>query len=368
MMYNGIRQRRGMVSDDVEALQTDVMRFLAIICMCLMIVFSLVQSLPMSGEENRPKITTREMIQKDIESLRKKADQLIQSLMVLTKTITLKRKEIEQLAARINAQQDRIKQQDAAAQKSFEDMAEARKALSDIDVKMQLAMEKEQQFRAMMEKAEKSLVERRMSLSRIDALVGKGRATLDAMDIDLKEAKQTLNQLDSAQNKLNAHKGSKSSETEKEKPEKKQEPSKAAETTPETKTAQEGTSTKLDDKEGFTLGFDSNEVLFQLLQQGRKVRLHMLSGGKWWQLKVNASGRVSFLSSPSPEKIYEMDRRTVPDKIIRAGKLVVAAFGTEDVSYGVELSSDISTRINRLMKGKKGGDLVILEKGEVSLE
>jgi len=368
MMYNGIRQRRGMVSDDVEALQTDVMRFLAIICMCLMIVFSLVQSLPMSGQENRPKITTREMIQKDIESLRKKADQLKQSLMVLTNTIILKKRELQQLAARITAQQDWIEQLDVATQKSLEDMADARQAISDIDVKVQLAMEKEQQFQAMMEKAEKSLVDRQMALSRIEGLVDKGRAALDAMGADLKDAKQTLNRLDSAQNKLNAHKGFKSSETEKEKPEKKQEPSKVAETTPETKIAQEGTSTKLDDKEGFTLGFDSNGVLLQLLQQGGKVRLHMLSGGKWWQLKVSASGRVSFLSSPSPEKIYEMDIRTVPDKIIRAGKLVVAAFGTGDVSYGVELSSDISNRISRLMKDQKGGDLVILENGEVSLE
>ncbi len=368
MIHSGVRQRRSMASDEVEALQTDVMRFLAIICMCLMIVFSLVQSLPMSGEENRPKITTREMIQKDIESLRKKADQLKQSLMVLKNTIIFKKREMQQLAARITAQQDRIEQLDMATQKRVEAMTEVRQALSDINANVQLTMKKEKQFRAMAEKAEKALVERRMALSKIDAFVDKGRAALDAMDADLKEAKQTLSRLGSAQDKLNANKGFKSYEPEKEKPRKISEPSESAEMKAETKNAQEDTSTKLDDKEGFTLGFDSNEVLLQLLQQGSKVRLYLLSGGRCWQLKVGPSGRVSFLPSPSPETIYEMNRRTVPDKIIRAGKLVVAAFGTGNVTYGVELSSDISSQIGALMRGKKGGDLIILGKGEVFLE
>lgn len=43
-----MRDRRNPagMKDETEALQTDVMRFLAIICMCLMIIFALVQSLP----------------------------------------------------------------------------------------------------------------------------------------------------------------------------------------------------------------------------------------------------------------------------------------------------------------------------------
>ena len=371
MMRNAIRQRRNMVSDEAEALQTDVMRFLAIICMCLMIVFSLVQSLPMSGEENRPKITTREMIQKEIESLRRKADQLKQSLMALKHTITLKKEEMQQLAARITAQHDRIEQLDTATRKSVEAMTAAQLTLFDIDARVRQTMEKEQQFRTMAEKAEKALKERQMTLSRIDGLVDEGRAALDAMESDLKEAKQALNQLASAQHQLDVQMGS-TPEVKQKKSEKKEELSKAAEMSVETKEAREEaekkTSITSDDKEGFTLGFDSNEVLLQLLQQGSKVKLYLLSGGRCWQLKVGASERVSFLPSPLPDTIYEMDRRTVPDKIIRAGKLVVAAFGTKGVTYGVELSPDISNRISRLMKEKKGGELVILEKGDVSLE
>ena len=373
MMHNAIRQRRNMVSDEAEALQTDVMRFLAIICMCLMIVFSLVQSLPMSGEENRPRITTREMIQKEIESLKRKSDQLKQSLMALEYTVTLKKEKMQQLSARIAAQQNRIEHLDTATRKSVEAMTAARQTLSDINARVQQAMEKEQQFQTMVGKAEQSLVERQMALSRVNALVDKGRAALDAMESDLKEAKQALNQLASAPHQLNAQRGMDAQRevspgAEQEKPVQKEETSKTEKMNAETKEIREKISTPSDGREGFTLGFDSDKVLLQLLHQENKVKLYMLSGGRCWQLKVGGSGRVSFLPSPSPGTIYEMDRRTVPDKIIRAGKLVVAAFGTEGVTYGVKLSSDIASRISDLMKEKKGGDLVILEKGEVTLE
>ena len=35
------------LSNDVEMLQTDVMRFFAILCLCLMAIFALVKALPM---------------------------------------------------------------------------------------------------------------------------------------------------------------------------------------------------------------------------------------------------------------------------------------------------------------------------------
>jgi hypothetical protein len=42
--------------DEVEALQTDVMRFMAILGFCLMVVFALVKSMPMAPPDSRPRI------------------------------------------------------------------------------------------------------------------------------------------------------------------------------------------------------------------------------------------------------------------------------------------------------------------------
>ena len=38
-------------SDDIEALQTDTMRFLAILAICLMVIFALVQAIPMETKD-----------------------------------------------------------------------------------------------------------------------------------------------------------------------------------------------------------------------------------------------------------------------------------------------------------------------------
>jgi hypothetical protein len=54
-----IRRRRqarfpaasGAAGNDTDALQTDVMRFMAIIGLCLMAVFALVQSIPLQGPD-----------------------------------------------------------------------------------------------------------------------------------------------------------------------------------------------------------------------------------------------------------------------------------------------------------------------------
>ena len=43
-------------SDDVEMLQTDVMRFFAILCLCLTAIFALVKALPVAPPDAAPTI------------------------------------------------------------------------------------------------------------------------------------------------------------------------------------------------------------------------------------------------------------------------------------------------------------------------
>ena len=43
-------------TDEVEALQTDVMRFMAILGFCLMVIFALVKTMPMAPPDSRPRI------------------------------------------------------------------------------------------------------------------------------------------------------------------------------------------------------------------------------------------------------------------------------------------------------------------------
>ena len=57
------------LSNDVEMLQTDVMRFFGILCLCLMAIFALVKALPMSPPADSPTISEPSDLKTDAQSL-----------------------------------------------------------------------------------------------------------------------------------------------------------------------------------------------------------------------------------------------------------------------------------------------------------
>ncbi len=57
------------LSNDVEMLQTDVMRFFAILCLCLMAIFALVKALPMAPPADRPTIAEPADLKAEVQSL-----------------------------------------------------------------------------------------------------------------------------------------------------------------------------------------------------------------------------------------------------------------------------------------------------------
>ena len=58
--------------DDAEMLQSDVMRFFAILCLCLMAIFALVKTLPMAPPDARPAIMEPADLKAEAKRLQKK--------------------------------------------------------------------------------------------------------------------------------------------------------------------------------------------------------------------------------------------------------------------------------------------------------
>ena len=59
------------LTNDVEMLQTDVMRFFAILALCLMAIFALVKALPMAPRADQPVITPSDDLRAEAHSLQK---------------------------------------------------------------------------------------------------------------------------------------------------------------------------------------------------------------------------------------------------------------------------------------------------------
>lgn len=338
---------RGRPPDETEALQTDIMRFLAIICMCLMIVFSLVQSMPVAGTENRPKIQHRDMLVQDIQNLAERANRLTRQLKILENQIQQKQQTLERAARDMSLEIEK-KQADLAAVRAM----------------VQDARKKANQYRELARNARQDLSQTRQDLDQTARLVQQGRQKLKLAAIDMARAQKTLETLEIQKKKAERPAPAQVQEPKTKASEIKQSPA-PKNAIPDKSTREEPVR---EEKEGFSLGFRSNQDLMDLLKHGDRAGLFLISGNKTWKLNQSPAGRLSFEPAGAPGKFYEMNRPTVPESIIRAGKRVVAAFGPGDLIYGVTLSPDITDQFKALMKGKKGGDLVISSTGRVALE
>ena len=118
-------------------------------------------------------------------------------------------------------------------------------------------------------------------------------------------------------------------------------------------------------RKGFTLRFASDTALERLIAQ-KKVHFFALAGKKAWQLK-KANQKLVYIGANIPTKIYEMETATVPAKYTASFSRQIAVFGRDRVTWGVTLPDQTAASINRLIKDREGGDLVIMPDGEVIL-
>lgn len=103
--------------DPVESLQTDVMRFMAILCLCLVAIFSLVQSLPLVSRSEPPKVLNQPLLARDISALQKKARSL--------------RLQVEALQTNEKAAQASLDRATAKIQRSMENLSTLKEQIKD---------------------------------------------------------------------------------------------------------------------------------------------------------------------------------------------------------------------------------------------
>jgi hypothetical protein len=83
--------------DEIEALQTDVMRFMAILGLCLMAIFSLVQNSPEKVSEKTPELESKQLLQADIAQMQENLTDLLQKIKQLDADIQQKKNTKQEL-------------------------------------------------------------------------------------------------------------------------------------------------------------------------------------------------------------------------------------------------------------------------------
>lgn len=320
-------QRGSTLWNDVEMLQTDVMRFFAILCLCLMAIFALVKALPISPPVDQPTLVRPSDLKADAAALEKK-------IAVLKEKLAQTQTQLNSATAAVKMSQAKAAGAAAIEQKARSRLSDARRELATVSETLKETRSKINAREAVLAEILKDITEKRRIRSELK----------DRIETETRNFKKIQQALDEASAKLDRTAQAKQSIPPEEPPE--PAPSQPV-------------------RKGFTLRFASDSALETLISN-QKVHFFALAGNKAWQLKITRD-RPVYIAVSNPSKIYEMEKATVPANYVTGFSRQVAAFGRGKITWGVTLPDQTAGAINRLIKDREGGDLVIMPDGEVIL-
>ena len=313
--------------DDAEMLQTDVMRFFAILCLCLMAVFALVKTLPMAPPETGPAImepadqkTETKSLQKKIAALKERLDELQSRVQATTAAAEQALVQALKAAKTEEAVRDRVA---IAKQK----LGEASQTLADTRREIEV---RESNLAQILE----DIADKQRVRAELKGQIENETQSLTKIRVKMAQVREKLNR-----NQLPY-----------------QEP---------VKKPPGFTSPPVPAPKGFVLRFASDEALAKLIADGI-VYFFAIAGQNAWQLKLSG-GRPVFLAAEFPRQIYEMETPTVPIDYAAVFRRQIAVGGQRRLTWGVTLPGRTTASINQMVRGRQGGHLIITADGQVKI-
>ncbi len=317
-------------------LQVDIMRFLAILALCLMAVFALVQGMPQAGEadETDKRAALRvetEALLKRVQALHAQQLELSSEQEQMQDSRKLAQNKLSQTEMRLRTVEYRLKRSGARLQQLSQMQSAQTQAISSL------------QRRRDSEEKELLRVEQRLT---------EVREELDRRQRALKTTPPPVKKPASA-------------------------PVQAVALKPEPEAIAESLKTQPEpprpvaapahdpDPEGFSLHFASAGTLRQLVAQGRVGFYARLPEG-FWQLNID-KGRERYAQTQSPGSFYAMTADTVPAGFRTALVRSTGHPADGKVTWGVTLPADIASRVQTRMAEQRGGILIIDSNGAVNL-
>ncbi len=126
------------------------------------------------------------------------------------------------------------------------------------------------------------------------------------------------------------------------------------------------TTTTAPEQEGFTLRFESDTALTRLVARN-EIGLYAITDDKSLRMSVNR-GTYSFWPASAPNQFHEMDPATVPADVITALRRAGSLGLDPAVKWGVTLPSKTQGQLNNYLTEYTGGSLVIEGDGNLRLE
>lgn len=319
--YARLPPAAGGAGGDTEALQTDVMRFMSIIGLCLMAVFALVQGIPVQEQGKLAQPSQAAGIRQEIRAQQQQLQELqaevqaLQSEKVRTqRVLTVAHQHLEQLAGQTQQAREQRDRLEVQLENSGRQLEQGRRVLAEIEQD------------SMQEKRDLAELRGRLQDSQV--------------------------QLDHSHKEIEALKYPPRQKTVKPVIEKRPLPAPSEKPDPA--------------RQGFMLRFASTAALDRLVAAG-SVTLYGMADQQAWRLSMDA-GRPAVTQTPFPGWFHEMSAVTVPAHYLYSLKKATDGPGQSNVVWGVQLPEATKVAIASLTKGQQGGALVIQDDGQVTLE
>ncbi len=315
-------------SNDVEMLQTDVMRFFAILCLCLMAIFALVKALPMSPPSDRPTMTTppnskneAAALEKQLAALKERVARLQARLAVATETLEDAQAQAADATAR--------------AQEALSRLADTREELTAVSQTLKTVRREIKTREAVLAGIVQDIEAKRGIREELNTVMAREEQQYQTLQTRLDQVAVKLRRASRPEQPL-------------------PKPSPPAPVPPPPA------------GKGFMLRFASDKALDTLVKRGI-VQFYALAGQKAWKLNLAGEPPV-YTAVQMPAEIYEMETATVPPDYIARFSREIAAFGQGKVTWGVTLPENTANAIVRLIQNRERGDLIIMPSGEVILK
>lgn len=298
---------------DSDALQTDVMRFMALLAFVLMAIFALVQALPVAPSDLRPMLEQAANLKHDIAELEHHIDNQ------------------RQLIRRIN-----------------ERIAQA------IEIRRRLRTETEQRTAQLartlerLQPLQRALASSRRELETIKTRLNRDSASLTTLRRALERERQRLHRVEARLMRVRQQAEAPQAAA-------------TAEVAPPART----TRVAPVPKRGFSLKFES-DAAFNRLLDNHTLRFYAMVGKRFWRVTLERQ-RPRYQADSRPQRYYEMAPDTVPGAYVESFRRIVSAPGRDRVRWGVVLPAAMVASISERIQGRRAADIIIHANGQVTL-
>ena len=293
----------GGQSDDIEALQSDVMRFLAILAICLMVIFALVQAIPLKSDEGKPSMV--DPLEQRLESLKNR---------------------IAALSRREQVLRNIVQANQAILEKMHIDATVLRKELGNVRNELKQEEKRLASLKSEVKEKQKRNVLDQKAIQVINNRIDERNRALDSLETKAEKLKKKV-KIDGIDPIIPHPKN---------------------------------------EVVGFSIKFKSEEVMIRLIQE-KRITFYAGLKGNYWKFSVSGAQIQLTRRPEGRLLAYRMRPETLPEALKEVASRKLVSFSREGINYFVRFSPDILEDIRNRMQGARGGMLIVNAQGNVNL-